>query len=211
MRIIRLASCTVTTILLLGCSSLNKVYVVEPISYQHELKVPFSASFSMPDKLRERMTYQRIGPTTGFTDEANKTSIPIGEYVYTYGVAYLSEGFADFKKDALDNDGSSICINVVDIDISKHISTGYAASKLRGLERGYYKLSVTISITNSARSEVFRKTYSQESALATVFTHRIGGSSVLIESIQKSFHYTLEKLFLELVNDISTNYQGWNI
>ncbi|KAF0145385.1 MAG: hypothetical protein FD156_955 [Nitrospirae bacterium] len=174
---------------LFGCSTYY-VGVIQPQAYQYESKVPLNAAFYMKDEFKHKKIYGVLGAT-----RVKKTGIPIGDFVYKYSISYLKGGFTNFNVTDTPGDRQSFFISVSDINSR--------------LGHGNYDLFVTYTIKNSKGIEVFNKKYYQTGQLNIPLVSLHDESAVIAEAVQKYFHFSLEKILLELMDDIQQNYKKW--
>lgn len=188
--------------LFLGCRSTHYVSVITPQSYQHESKIPLNAAFYMDKDLKDKIAYWRLGPT-----RFSKTAIPIGDFVYKYSVSYLREGFRKFGAVDTLTLNPGLLIRVTSINIPSF-------EKFSGLGQAdrSFNISVTFIIENSQGKEVFNEIYHQPGSLMILpAATALDQSTANVESVQRSFHFPMEKLLIKLMDDIQKNYKRWEL
>jgi hypothetical protein len=176
----------------LGCA--HHVGFQSPNAYQYESVIPLKAAFYMEKSLRSKMYYGRAA-SSGI---ANRWDVPVGDAVHEYALSYLKNGFAAFSE--VENgdiqSGYNILIRLTDIN---YYMEGQAAH-----------CDLTFIIDNSSDKQVFTRSYHADgpSGFGRVFW---GGAFAQKSAIRQSTHVVLETIFKNLMNDIQTNYNNWEL
>ena len=179
-----------------GSSCTHYLNVIPPNSHQYEFKMPLDVFFYMDKDLKDKIIYWKLGPS-----RLHKTAIPIGDLVHKYSILYLREGFRTFRAVDTLTSNPGLLIRIASINISS-----VEMSSIPSRNETSYNITLAIRIENSKSKEVFKEIYHRTSSLSLS-----QGTAIIRESVQQSLHFQLEKLLLQLMDDIQNNYKAWEL
>jgi hypothetical protein len=190
-RLVQLSFIALTIILISGCA--RPVAFKQPDTYQHSTAIPLRAAFYMDGNLKNMIISSRAA-SSGI---ANRWDIQVGDAVHKYATSYLQNAFTGFKEISAPGEGDyDILIKVADISYNM---AGQAAHS-----------DLTFVIESPGGTELFRNQYHADgpSGYGRVF---MGGAFAQKSAIRQSTHVVMETIFKNLVDDISSNYNGWGL